>query len=233
MDPIKQLESPRNAVLQQITQIGDLRPDNLSAFHRKCYKPNCHCAKPGDAGHSSWQLTRKDENQKTIRHSIPKRSLEETRKQVAEYSRFQALVKRFAEIKINCARPAFEPVRLKKNSVIAISQDGFAAALEAAGDVASLLQSQAGADAIDLEALEVAVKAKMMDLGSALLSAHINADRRDGDADQLRCQCGAQAKRCGRRERNLISALGVLRLKRSYYHCDACSGGFFPKDRSE
>ena len=93
------------------------------------------------------------------------------------------------------------------------------------------MQSQAGADAIDLEALEVAVKAKMMDLGSALLSAHINADRRDGDADQLRCQCGAQAKRCGRRERNLISALGVLRLKRSYYHCDACSGGFFPKDR--
>ncbi len=98
MDPIKQLESQRNAVLQQITQIGDLRPGNLSAFHRKCYKPNCHCAKPGDAGHSSWQLTRKDENQKTIRHSIPKRSLEETRKQVEEYSRFQALVKRFAEI---------------------------------------------------------------------------------------------------------------------------------------
>ena len=98
MDTIKLLESQRNDLLQQISEIGELRPGNLSSFHRKCYRPNCHCAKPGDPGHLGWQLTRKDEHQKTIRHNIPKHALETTRKQVEEYSRLKTLVGQFAEI---------------------------------------------------------------------------------------------------------------------------------------
>lgn len=77
----------------------------------------------------------------------------------------------------------------------------------------------------------MAVKSTMMDLGSALMSMCINADRSDGEAAELSCQCGAVAKRCGRRRKKLVSALGVLSLKRTYYHCDDCGGGFFPKDR--
>lgn len=95
----------------------------------------------------------------------------------------------------------------------------------------ALFQSHSGRASIDLEALEVAVKTKMMDLGSALMSLCINADRSDGQAAARRCQCGAMAKRSGRREKKLVSALGVLWLKRTYYHCDGCGGGFFPKDR--
>ena len=77
----------------------------------------------------------------------------------------------------------------------------------------------------------MAVKSTMMDLGSALMSMCINADQSDGQAAELICQCGAVAKRCGRRRKRLVSALGVLSLKRTYYHCDSCGGGYFPKDR--
>ena len=134
---------------------------------------------------------------------------------------------------INCARPAFEPVRLKNNGVSNLLQEslGSALALEAAREVAALFQSHSGRARIDLEALEVAVKSTMMDLGSALMSMCINADRSDGEAAELSCQCGAVAKRAGRRRKRLVSALGVLSLKRTYYHCDGCGGGFFPKDR--
>ena len=54
MNTIKDIESQRDA----------LSPGNLSIFHHKCYKPNCHCAHPDTPGHPGWQLTRKDENQK-------------------------------------------------------------------------------------------------------------------------------------------------------------------------
>lgn len=98
MDTIEKLEAERNAVLRQIGQIGDLRPGTLSPYHRKCYKPTCHCAQPDDPGHPGWQLTRKDRNQKTVTHAIPRRSLEATREHLAEYGRFRDLTRRFAEL---------------------------------------------------------------------------------------------------------------------------------------
>lgn len=94
MDVIKTLESERKATLQQIAGLGDLRPGSLSPFSRKCYKPSCHCAEPGGPGHSGWQLTRKDADQKTLTHYIPKREPEATRKQVEEYGRFRDLARR-------------------------------------------------------------------------------------------------------------------------------------------
>ena len=88
-------------------------PFTASATSRIVIVPNQ--AMPG---HSSWQLTRKDENQKTIRHSIPKRSLEETRKQVEEYSRFQALVKRFAEINDQLCQARVRAGQIEKKNAV-------------------------------------------------------------------------------------------------------------------
>ena len=98
MNTIKDLESQRDALLQQFAELGELRPGNLSVFHRKCYKPNCHCANPDDPGHPGWQLTRKDENQKTIRHNIPHDWVETTQQQLAEFERFRDLIKRFSVV---------------------------------------------------------------------------------------------------------------------------------------
>lgn len=71
-----------------------------------------------------------------------------------------------------------------------------------------------------------------MRFGAALLSAWINADVGDAQTEEQACSvCGGVARRCGPREKKLVSALGTLELKRTYYHCDSCGSGFYPKDR--
>ncbi len=132
-----------------------------------------------------------------------------------------------------CVRLGLKSRVIKKNAPAKATQEslGAAVALETASEIRTLIQSQSGPALIDLEAVEMAVRSMVMDFGASVLSTCINADRSDGEAAELRCQCGSAAKRCGRREKTLVSALGVLLLKRTYYHCDECGGGFFPKDR--
>jgi hypothetical protein len=40
------------------------------------------------------------------------------------------------------------------------------------------------------------------------------------------------ARYAGRHEKTFQGALGLLRLERAYYHCDACKAGMCPRDRS-
>ena len=49
---------------------------------RKCGKPNCRCAKPGQAGHGpSWSLTHGDKG-KTVTFVIPTDRVPQTLKQI-------------------------------------------------------------------------------------------------------------------------------------------------------
>ena len=77
----------------------------------------------------------------------------------------------------------------------------------------------------------MAVKSSVMRFGAAVLSAWINADQSDGHGSQIACDCGGKARRAGRRVKQLVSALGELELQRTYYHCELCGHGTFPKDR--
>ena len=107
MNTIKDLESQRDA----------LSPGNLSIFHHKCYKPNCHCAHSDTPGHPGWQLTRKDENQKTIRHNIPHDWVETTQQQLAEFRRFRDLIKRFSVVNDQLCQPTFRLMGDKKHRI--------------------------------------------------------------------------------------------------------------------
>ena len=71
-------------------------------------------------------------------------------------------------------------------------------------------------------------------LGTAasLLAARLNADLSDGEEPHLPCACGADARRSGRRDKTVTTALGPLVLERAWYHCDACGSGFSPRDRA-
>src|SRR2546428_192510 len=54
------LEDQRNQLLQQIAGLGDFRPGSITVTTGRCGKPNCHCARPRDAGHGpNFRLTRK------------------------------------------------------------------------------------------------------------------------------------------------------------------------------
>ena len=76
----------------------DLLPGSLSESHMRCGKPGCHCAQPGDPGHSFWTLTYMRQAKKRTLH-IPKDLVDE----VKQLLRLQLLVVRELGLRIYLA----------------------------------------------------------------------------------------------------------------------------------
>ena len=90
---IQSLVDRRDALLGQLTAIGDLRPGTLHARYRRCGKPNCRCAREGDPGHGpKWVLISTVEG-KTRNWTISERGLDATREQIAECRRLRRLTR--------------------------------------------------------------------------------------------------------------------------------------------
>ena len=86
---LAELEAQRERLKLQLSGLGELRPGSLVERFRKCGKPNCHCARPGEPGHGpSWSLTH-DVKGKTATKIIPKAFVPQTREHIAEYQRLR------------------------------------------------------------------------------------------------------------------------------------------------
>lgn len=95
--PRSQLRTRRDTLRTALAQVGDLRPGSLVERYRRCGKPTCHCAQPGDRGHGpSWSLTREVAG-KTVTTVIPPEAVAPTRAHIAEYHRFRGLVRDFLD----------------------------------------------------------------------------------------------------------------------------------------
>ena len=86
-------------------------------------------------------------------------------------------------------------------------------------------------DGIDFEAIEWAARDLALGIVGRAVAGRLNADRSDEQGPCLLCDCGGEARFAGRREKTFTTALGPLTLERAWYHCDACSTGFSPRDR--
>ena len=45
---LSELERQREALLQQISELGDFRPGSLTGTGGRCGNPGCHCHRPKD-----------------------------------------------------------------------------------------------------------------------------------------------------------------------------------------
>jgi hypothetical protein len=95
---LSELEAQRERLKLRLSGLGDLRPGSLAERYRKCGKPNCHCAQPGQTGHGpSWSLTH-DVKGKTATRIIPEALVPQTREQIAEYRRLRDLTRDLVEV---------------------------------------------------------------------------------------------------------------------------------------
>ncbi len=101
---------------------------------------------------------------------------------------------------------------------------------EVVHEVEALLGQEAVAE-LDFEALEVALRYRMLRLAARAIEQRLNADPSDGADPRVRCRCGGEARYAGRRAKQFQSVLGPLRLERAYYHCPGCGHGFCPRDQ--
>lgn len=92
------LESERSRLLQDISRLGDFRSGSISSVVRRCGKPNCHCAQPGDPGHGpDFRLTYKV-NGTTRTESLPTPAARhKAKREVAEFRKFQQLSRGLVE----------------------------------------------------------------------------------------------------------------------------------------
>lgn len=92
-----------------------------------------------------------------------------------------------------------------------------------------MFTAQRKSTGLDLEAVEMATRAKMHQAGTVVLTGLLTA-RIDPPA-RVACQCGAEARYHDHRAKQLLTALGPVEFDRAYYVCPQCRRGQSPRDR--
>jgi hypothetical protein len=86
------LEAERARLYAELSGVGDFRRGRLSAVFRKCGKPSCRCARPGDPGHGpQYNLTRWQGGKTVTTHPRPGPELDKAEREAGEWERFRAL----------------------------------------------------------------------------------------------------------------------------------------------
>ena len=86
------LEGERARLYADLSGVGDFRRGTLSAVFRKCGKPNCRCAQPGERRHGpQWNWTRWAGGKTVTTHPRPGPELEKAQREAAQWERFREL----------------------------------------------------------------------------------------------------------------------------------------------
>jgi len=102
---LAEFELRRQAIAQQIAELGDLRAGSITSTSGRCGKPGCRCHQPGQRGHGpNLRLTYKVDA-KTVSESLPTpAAIHKAECQVAEFRKFQQLSRDFVETNAEICR---------------------------------------------------------------------------------------------------------------------------------
>jgi hypothetical protein len=104
-------EAERARLYAELSGVGDFRRGALSAVFRKCGKPNCRCARPGERGHGpQWNWTRWAGGKTVTTHPRPGPELAKAEREAAGWERFRSLTGQIEAVNeaICDARPPLE-----------------------------------------------------------------------------------------------------------------------------
>lgn len=93
------LEQQRSAILQRLTDLGDLRPGSITTTSGRCGKANCRCHRPNEPPHGPTdRITYKVEG-KTVSQSLANpAALARAEREVAEFRNYQQISQQFVEV---------------------------------------------------------------------------------------------------------------------------------------
>src|SRR5580704_16026705 len=96
---VTDLEQKRAKLIMEMSRLHDLRPGCITGIIRRCGKPSCHCAQPGDPGHGpTLRLTYKAEG-KTISESLSTPSaVRKAEREIGEFRKYQQISRNFIEV---------------------------------------------------------------------------------------------------------------------------------------
>lgn len=99
-DPsLEELEAQRARLYEQLADTGDFRRGSVSENYRRCGKPSCHCARPGDPGHGPRYLwTRTVAGRGSRGRQLAAGEVAKVRRELDNYQRFAAVSERIVEV---------------------------------------------------------------------------------------------------------------------------------------
>jgi hypothetical protein len=83
---------------------------------------------------------------------------------------------------------------------------------------------------LDLEAVEMALRAAMHQAGASALSQLLRYEPPGVEEREIPCPCGHKACYREMRSRHVLTAVGEVELQRPWYLCPQCHNGQFPAD---
>lgn len=101
---VRQLEELRSLMLDRIAAVPRFRRGSLQVGYRKCGKPNCRCAQPGEQGHGPrglWTRTVAGpvKGQGSSRGQyVSVEQIDQVRAELDNYAQFAALVEDYVEV---------------------------------------------------------------------------------------------------------------------------------------
>ena len=93
-----------------------------------------------------------------------------------------------------------------------------------------VFQARHKSGAVDLEALEMAVRSAMHRAGAGALSELLQFPAPAAEQRSLACGCGHEAHYREQRTKPVLTAVGTVTISRPYYLCPRCHTGQFPID---
>ncbi|MEO8053459.1 MAG: ISKra4 family transposase [Acidobacteriota bacterium] len=93
-----------------------------------------------------------------------------------------------------------------------------------------IFRDQRTSGALDLEAIEMAVRSAMHHAGAAMLSELLRFPVPAAEQRTVACACGQQAQYRELRSKPVLTAVGLAHVTRPYYLCSHCHAGQFPAD---
>lgn len=93
-----------------------------------------------------------------------------------------------------------------------------------------VFQARRKTGGLDLEAVEMALRAAMHRAGAATLTQLLRLEPPDEDHMEVPCSCGRTARFKEMRAKSFLSVLGTVEVRRPYYPCSHCSHGQHPVD---
>ena len=85
-------------------------------------------------------------------------------------------------------------------------------------------------DETDLEAWEMGLRDRMHRVGAVLLEQLLNGDGKGYEGSRSSCPQGHTAVFVEHRSKQVLTVLGLVEVRRAYYHCPTCQAGRIPRD---
>ena len=210
------LEQQRQGLLRQLADLRELRRGSLTEQFLTVKHADGSSVKRGPYP----LLTRKQAN-KTVSIRLTDPALVPLyRGQIQALRQFEGLVDQLVRLGEQLGDLAVAEVVQKKLLV----------ELEQSAEVRRLVTAMASRQTPDFEAWETLMLQAARQGGAGVLGSLLTHWQGDAPREIILCECGQRMTSQGRRAKGLLTTLGAVPFRRSFYHCEQCRQSRFPAD---